>query len=94
MWATFTSGEVRYTKRYHLGQLLGGRTRHFLLLTATPHNSMNKPEDYRLAIVEFLDDGVYRVHYLRESFRHKPDFDAASVNYLFKDLLACAGPPC
>ena len=56
--------------------------------------SMNKPEDYRLAIVEFLDDGSHRVHYLREPFRREPDFDAASVNYSFKDLLARAEPPC
>ena len=56
--------------------------------------SMNKPEDYRLAIVEFLDDGSHRVHYLREPFRREPDFDAASVNYSFKDLLARAQPPC
>ncbi len=55
--------------------------------------SMNKPEDYRLAIVEFLDDGSHRVHYLREPFRREPDFDAASVNYSFKDLLARAEPP-
>ncbi len=56
--------------------------------------STNKPEDYRLAIVEFLDDGVHRVHYLREPFRREPDFDAVSVNYSFKDLLARAEPPC
>ena len=56
--------------------------------------SMNKPEDYRLAIVEFLDDSSHRVHYLREPFRREPDFDAASVNYSFKDLLARAEPPC
>ena len=56
--------------------------------------SMNKPEDYRLAIVEFLDDGSHRVHYLREPFRREPDFDAASVNYSFKDLLARAEAPC
>ena len=56
--------------------------------------SMNKPEDYRLAIVEFLDDGSHRVHYLREPFRREPDFDAASVNYSFKDLLARAELPC
>ena len=55
--------------------------------------SMNKPEDYRLAIVEFLDDGSHRVHYLREPFQREPDFDAASVNYFFKDLLARAEPP-
>src|SRR5205807_2310549 len=44
--ATFFGGEVRYTKRYRLGQLLSGLTRHFLLLTATPHNG--KSEDFHL----------------------------------------------
>ena len=56
--------------------------------------SLNKPDDYRLAIVEFPDDGTHRVHYLRRPFRREPDFGAASVNYSFKDLLARAEPPC
>ncbi|ADW21110.1 helicase-related protein [Thermus scotoductus] len=46
MSATFFGGEVKYTKRYKLGQLLSGLTRHFLLLTATPHNG--KEEDFQL----------------------------------------------
>jgi SNF2 family DNA or RNA helicase len=46
MSATFFSGEVKYTKRYRLGQLVSGLTRHFLLLTATPHNG--KEEDFQL----------------------------------------------
>ena len=46
MSASFFGGEVRYTKRYHLGQLLSTRTRNFLLLTATPHNG--KEEDFQL----------------------------------------------
>ena len=46
MSASFFGGEVRYTKRYRLGQLLSARTRHFLLLTATPHNG--KEEDFQL----------------------------------------------
>lgn len=44
--ATFFGGEVKYTKRYRLGQLLSGTTRHFLLMTATPHNG--KDEDFQL----------------------------------------------
>ena len=44
--ASFFGGEIRYTKRYRLGQLLSTRTRHFLLLTATPHN--DKEEDFQL----------------------------------------------
>jgi len=46
MSASFFSGEVKPTKRYKLGQLLSGRTRNFLLLTATPHNG--KEEDFQL----------------------------------------------
>src|SRR5450755_925406 len=46
MSATFFGSEVKYTKRYRLGQLLGQLTRHLLLMTATPHNG--KPEDFQL----------------------------------------------
>ena len=46
MSATFFGGEIKYTKRYRLGQLLSGLTRHFLLMTATPHNG--KEEDFQL----------------------------------------------
>ena len=46
MSATFFGGETSYTKRYRLGQLLSGLTRHFLLMTATPHNG--KEEDFQL----------------------------------------------
>src|SRR4051794_8541512 len=46
MSATFFGGEVKYTKRYRLGQLLSGLTRHFLLMTATPHNG--KEADFQL----------------------------------------------
>jgi hypothetical protein len=43
-------GEVH--QRYKLGQLLSKITRHFLLLTATPHNG--KEEDFHL-FMAFLD---------------------------------------
>src|SRR5579875_2287298 len=46
MSATFFGGEIKYTKRYRLGQVLSGTARHFLLLTATPHNG--KEEDFQL----------------------------------------------
>ena len=46
MSATFFGGEIKYTKRYRLGQLLSTLTRHFLLMTATPHNG--KEEDFQL----------------------------------------------
>ena len=65
--ATFFNGEVKRTKRYNLGLLLSGLTRHFLLMTATPHNG--KEEDFQLFLA-LLDgdrfegkfrDGVHQV---------------------------------
>jgi SNF2 family DNA or RNA helicase len=67
MSATFFGNEAKYTKRYRLGQLLGQLTRHFLLMTATPHNG--KEEDFQLFLA-LLDadrfegrdrDGVHTV---------------------------------
>lgn len=55
--------------------------------------SLNKPEDFILALVEFLDDGQHRVRYLREPFQREPDFGVTSVNYAFAELLARAGEP-
>ena len=52
--------------------------------------SVNKPEDFILAIVEFAVDDTHRVHYVRRPFPREPDFGAASVNYDFGELLACA----
>ncbi|MFQ5802812.1 MAG: helicase-related protein [Candidatus Methylomirabilales bacterium] len=49
MSAHFFGGEVKETRRYKLGKLLGELTRHFLLLTATPHNG--KEEDFQLFMV-------------------------------------------
>jgi SNF2 family DNA or RNA helicase len=65
--ATIFGGEIKYTRRYHLGKLLSGLTRHFLLMTATPHNG--KEEDFQLFLA-LLDgdrfegrfrDGVHQV---------------------------------
>jgi hypothetical protein len=46
MSARAFGGEITYTKRYKLGQLLSTLTRHFLLMTATPHNG--REEDFQL----------------------------------------------
>ena len=46
MSASFYGQEVKYTKRFQLGALAGDITRHFLLMTATPHNG--KEEDFQL----------------------------------------------
>jgi len=54
--------------------------------------SLNKPEDFILAIVEFRDDGEH-VHYVRTPFQREPDFGVTSVNYDFAELLAKAAQP-
>jgi ERCC4-related helicase len=46
MSAHFEGDDVRETKRYRLGRLLGRITRHLLLLTATPHTGHS--EDFQL----------------------------------------------
>lgn len=44
--ASYFGNKVNKTKRFELGELLGGITRHYLLMTATPHNG--KEEDFQL----------------------------------------------
>ncbi len=68
------------------GRISGAAT-----LTVTKNEilySLNKPEDFILAIVEFISDDSHRVHYLRQPFRREPDFGVTSVNYSFVELLA------
>ncbi|MEM6901544.1 MAG: DEAD/DEAH box helicase, partial [Pseudomonadota bacterium] len=66
MSASYFGGEVKYTKRYQLGQHLGQLCRHLLLMSATPHNG--KEEDFQL-FMALLDgdrfEGRFRdgVHY-------------------------------
>jgi hypothetical protein len=55
--------------------------------------SVNKPEDFVLAIVEFLPEDSHRVHYLRRPFQREPDFGVTSVNYEFGELLERAAEP-
>jgi len=49
--------------------------------------SLNKPDDYILAIVEFLDEERHNVYYVRRPFQREPDFGVTSVNYNFRELI-------
>lgn len=55
--------------------------------------SLNKPDDFILAMVEFLDDDRHNVKYLRRPFKREPDFGVTSVNYDFAELLERAEEP-
>jgi superfamily II DNA or RNA helicase len=73
-----------------------GRDKDAETITVTKNEilySLNKPEDFILAIVAFDGDGTHRVHYLRQPFHREPDFGVTSVNYSFSDLLARASSP-
>ncbi len=62
MSAHFWRNKLEETQRYKLGKLLSKRTRHFLLMTATPHNG--REEDFQL-FLKLLDAGRFD-----ERFRH------------------------
>jgi hypothetical protein len=66
---------------------------HQLRLRISAVYQLNKPGDFILAIVEFLDVNGHRVHYLQELFRREPDFGVNSVNYGFAELLKRVKPP-
>ena len=73
-----------------------GRVEGAATITVTKNEvlySLNKPEDFILAIVEFTGDDSHRTHYLRQPFKREPDFGVTSVNYDFSELLARAGKP-
>ena len=46
MGAHYFGGKLEKTRRFQLGELLGGISRHLLLMTATPHSG--KEEDFQL----------------------------------------------
>jgi hypothetical protein len=77
MSATFFGGEVKFTKRYRLGQLLSTITRHFLLMTATPHNG--KEADFQLFMA--LIDGD------RFEGRFRDGVHAADVSDLMRRMV-------
>ena len=63
MSAHYFGGEARYTARYRLGQLLSGRTRHLLLMTATPHRGIEA--DYQLFLA-LLDRDAFEGKYRKD----------------------------
>ena len=84
----------------HTGKLrfieVKGRLAAADVLTVTRNEilySLNKPDDFILAMVEFRSDETQKVYYLRQPFQREPDFGVTSVNYAFAELLARAGEP-
>jgi hypothetical protein len=88
MSATFFGGEIKYTKRYRLGQLLSGLARHYLLTSATPHNG--KEEDFQLFMA--LLDGDRFEDRFRDGV-HAVDVTDLMRRMVKEDLLKFDGTP-
>lgn len=90
MSARWFAGDLKSTRRFELGQLLGEVTRHLLLMTATPHNGVN--EDFQ-TFLSLLD---------RDQFAGRAPSSAGRMNLntsrymrrmVKEDLLTFEGKP-
>ncbi|HVF00080.1 MAG TPA: DEAD/DEAH box helicase, partial [Rubrobacteraceae bacterium] len=89
MSASYTGGEVKYTKRYYLGQALREQCRHFLLLTATPHSG--KREDFEL-FMALLDQDRFQGR-SRDGAARGPDVSDLMRRLVKEELLRFDGRP-
>ncbi len=88
MSAHYFNQELKQTKRYVLGQLLGRVCRHLLLMTATPH--AGKQEDFQLFLA--LLDGDRFEGKFRDGV-HSMDIDDLMRRMVKEELLTMEGKP-
>ena len=88
MSAHYFGSKVNETGRFKLGKLLGTITRHYLLMTATPHNG--KEEDFQLFLSLLDGDRFYGK--FREGV-HKVDISDMMRRMVKEDLLKFDGTP-
>lgn len=88
MSAHYFGNELKTTKRYQLGKLLRPTTRHFLLMTATPHSG--KEPDFQ-AFMALLDGDRFAGRY-REGVHHK-DYSDLMRRLEKEELLKFDGTP-
>ncbi len=86
--ANYYGNKVNKTKRFLLGELLGSITRHFLLMTATPHNG--KEEDFQIWLSLLDGDRFYGK--FREG-AHKVDVSDLMRRMIKEELLKFDGTP-
>ena len=86
--ANYFGSKVNKTKHFLLGELLGSITRHFLLMTATPHNG--KEEDFQIWLS--LLDGNRFYGKFREG-AHKVDVSDMMRRMVKEELLKFDGTP-
>ncbi len=86
--AHYFGNEVKKTQRFELGEQLGSLCRHFLLMTATPHNG--KEEDFQLFLSLLDGDRFYGK--FREG-AHKVDVSDMLRRMVKEKLLKFDGTP-
>lgn len=88
MAAHYFGAELRKTKRFLLGELLGGITRHMLLMTATPHSGVE--EDFQLFLA-LLDRDRFEGKFRPDA--HRTDTSGVMRRMVKEDLLTFDGKP-
>ena len=88
MSAHYFGSELKKTKRYQLGELLGRHARHLLLMTATPH--AGREEDFQLFLA-LLDTDRFEGKY-RDGV-HAVNTDGLMRRMVKEDLLTFEGKP-
>ena len=88
MSAHYFGNELKKTKRYQLGELLGRHARHFLLMTATPH--AGREEDFQLFLA-LLDTDRFEGRY-RDAV-HTVNTDGLMRRMVKEDLKTFEGRP-
>lgn len=88
MAAHYFGGELKKTKRFLLGEMLGDIARHLLLMTATPHNG--KEEDFQL-FLKLLDRDRFEGKYSEKV--HAADTTGLMRRMVKEDLLTFEGKP-
>lgn len=86
--ANYFGNDIKKTKRFLLGELLGTITRHYLLMTATPHNG--KEEDFQVWLSLLDADRFYGK--FREG-AHKVDISDIMRRMVKEELLKFDGTP-
>ncbi|ODU50882.1 MAG: RNA helicase [Thiobacillus sp. SCN 63-374] len=86
--ANYFGNKINKTRRFELGELLGRTARHFLLMTATPHNG--KEEDFQLWMSLLDSDRFYGKS---RDGAHKVDVSDLMRRMVKEELLKFDGTP-
>ncbi len=86
--ANYFGSKVNKTRRFQLGELLGSITRHFLLMTATPHNG--KEEDFQL-FMSLLDSDRFYGKFRGKTGAHRVDVTDLMRRTVKEDMLRFDG---